>query len=80
MSWAADNPEVYDEIMKTGIITKLTKELNDNGFENIDGFTFAVVEVLYETTVREALVRWSQQEITEAEADHFANVDDARAE
>ena len=84
MSWAAHNPEAYDEILKSGVVTKLRKELADNGFCFEDAFDFlpAVVEVIFQAKDSkpfDALVTWAQHEVVNAEADYFVNlVDDAR--
>lgn len=80
MSWAAHNPEAYDEILKQGVVRKLKKE-----FENTDRDTLAaIVESVFESTdnygtqVRDKLIDWSQREIMEAEADHWASIADSR--
>jgi len=77
MSWAADNPEAYDEIMKSGIVSKIKKELDSNGFEGMDEDTVsAVVEVLSQSKVYSALVSWAQRETSDAEADYWASIAD----
>jgi hypothetical protein len=83
MSWAADNPEAYDEILKAGIVRRLEKDLTDNGFDFDDSneLLSAVVESLAQakdTRVYEALMHWSQAEISDAEADHWASLADSR--
>jgi hypothetical protein len=85
MSWAARNPEQYDEILKQAVVSKLKKELDANGFENMDRDTLAAtVESIFESTenygtqVRDKLIDWSQREIMEAEAEHWANIADSR--
>jgi ribosomal protein L17 len=86
MSWAAHNPEAYDEILKKAVVHKLTKELTANGFtENIDADTVTtIVESIFESTenygthVRDKLIDWAQREIIEAERDHFARIADSR--
>ena len=77
MSWAAHNPEAYDEILKSGIVNKLRKELADNGFNFEDDFDFlpAVVEVMFqEPKISAALLSWALREVTDAEADHWATL------
>lgn len=80
MSWAAHNPEIYDKILKSGVVRKLTKELTDYGFKGRDRDTLvAIVDVMAEDSkVYDALIWWSRQEGTEAEREYFAGlVDDA---
>jgi len=82
MSWATHNVEAYEEIEKTGVINKIYKELKDNGFEDMDSDTvIAVVESLSQAKDRKpyyALLWWSNKEVSDAEADHFASIADAR--
>ena len=84
MSWAAHNPEAYDEILKAGIAEKISKELAENGFDFEDDcdFLLAIVESLSQakdTKVYDELVKWSQHEIADAEADYWASIADSAA-
>jgi hypothetical protein len=84
MSWAAHNPEAYEEILKQAVVHKLTRELNANGFDTkyiLDSDTTkAIVESIFESTdnygaqVRDRLISWAQHEIIEAERDHFGEI------
>ena len=84
MSWAADSPEAYDEIVRKGITEKLGAMLLAYGFEDFDLDTLRMlVEVLEETQVTKlrniysVLADLSCHEISDAEADHFGSLVDA---
>jgi len=83
MSWAAHNPEAYNEILKAGVKDRITKELRDTGFDGLDPSTVdAVVESLQQAKDSkpfDALISWSQHEVSNAEADHFADIADSRS-
>jgi hypothetical protein len=80
MSWAAHNVEAYDEILKKGIVTRLLKELNVNGFVAVDDDTInMLVESLQQAKDSKpynALLDWSPKEVSDSEADYFASMAD----
>lgn len=80
MSFGSENPELWDEICKNGIVHKLRSQLEKEGFDPLDGVSEEIiVDVLYEIPkVRNALLDWSNREICNAEADyHGSKVDEA---
>ena len=81
MSWAADNVEAYDEILHRAIIARIQTELTANGFDSMCKDTItAVVESIADCTDTgpyDALLAWSQKQISECERDYFADMVDA---
>ena len=81
MSWAADNPEAYDEIERVGVSTRIEQLLREEGFNVFDHDTVcAVVETLQRNAsgptinnVWGQLTAWAVKDVVEAEADHFAS-------
>lgn len=63
MSWAANNPEAYDNILKDGVVNRINRELDDAGFEEMDSDTvIAIVDSIFkaaDSTVKNALIKWS---------------------
>jgi hypothetical protein len=81
MSWAAHNPELYEQICKRGIAWKLQREIARNGFDPRDAEEMManIVEVLYET-FGNTLSGWASEEISESEGSYFGDLADAAKE
>lgn len=82
MSWAAHNPEKYDEICQDGIIDWLIKcinELSDPPVDDEDAELLTlVVAVLYQDSrMADALRDAANAEIGQAEADYHGGQIDA---
>lgn len=80
MSFGSENPELWDEISKKGIESKLRGQLEREGFDDIDDYTVeAVVAALYEVAkIRDPLLDWSNDEICNSEADYWGGkIDEA---
>lgn len=85
MSWAADNPEKYEEICRRGIAGKIQSALIGLGLEpgEIDlDFLESVVLAIQEDPdggkAYDGLLDWSMAQISNEEREHFAGlVDDS---
>jgi len=81
VSWAAHNPEAYDEICKRGISWKLQSAYKAvwNDHDGSDFFD-EIIETIHQEApeVYEALLLWACKETNEELADHFASMGDAR--
>lgn len=81
MSWAAHNPEAYDEICVKAVYTKLTEELTEAGFYGFDSPTVAMIaQVLKDETsgptIHNAwhyLTTWANKEVSDGEADYLSS-------
>ena len=81
MSWAAHNPEKYDEIIRKGILRYIDHTMDEYGFavpgDWIEGYT-ALVEVLQQDThmrsVYDAFMHLASKEIIYAEQDYFSRL------
>ena len=81
MSWASHNPELYEQIEREGVQASLEKALHSCGFDEVDIDTVrAIIEVLSTEfpKVWDALTSAALKQISDAEADHWANIADAR--
>ena len=83
MSWAAHNPELWDEICKKGIVRQIYLELREHGYD-FDQTTEweealrAVVDVLYQSyDVAALLSSWADKAVGGEVLDHFASIGDA---
>ena len=88
MSWAAHNPELYDQCCKSGLHWKLADELKrynhnfdqEHGYDEVhrDQIIEAVIDVLYDQSeLTSVLACWASKEVSEAMGDHFASIGDA---
>lgn len=80
MSFGSDNPELYGEICKQGIVNKLRSELSKNGYDDIDEPTLeAIVEIIYESPKAfNVFSGWANDEICAAEGDYWGGkIDEA---
>lgn len=73
MSWAAENPEKYDEILREGVVDKIESQLKANGFDCIEGRDHeticAVVEILQQETSGATI----HNAVSEAEGDYMGS-------
>lgn len=85
MGLGSENPELWDEICKRGILYKMLAKLNEDEFDNEDDdYVYedtvdSVVESLYEIPkIRDCLVEWAAKEIHREESDYYGSkVDEA---
>jgi hypothetical protein len=81
MSWAAHNPEKYDEILRAGVVDKIEAAMRDEGFE----FDYDTVCMVVETLQNQAsgptthnpwdqLVSWASKQVAAAEGDYFSSL------
>lgn len=85
MSWAADNPEKYDEICRRGITARIFQSMLAVGYnaadldlELLEGAVLAIQEDPDSGKAYDGLLDWSIEQINEEEREHFAGlVDDA---
>jgi len=81
MSFGSENPELWDEICKRGIISWIRGRLEKEGLvDDVDDITLeAIVNALYEVPkTRDVLLALSNDEISAAEADHWGSkIDEA---
>ena len=86
MSWGADNPELYDEIIRKGIVRYLDKLVDKAGFQ-VDGTWLEGYQVLVEVlqagssgySLYEELLRLANKEICNAEGDYWGGrIDEAK--
>ena len=86
MSWAADNPEAYDEIERKGVAARIESEMQAEGFI-LEPHDYDTIRAIVETLQRNAsgptmnnvwsqLTNWAEKDVVEAEADHFASQGD----
>jgi len=73
MSWASENPELYDEICEKGVLKKLKKSTpryctTDKKIEEIFDIIFGDQKFY---AIQCALHDWSWKEITEEEQDYW---------
>ena len=83
ISFGSENPELWDEICKRGIVYKVFAKLNEDGFDNEDydyvdedtaDSVVEVVESLYEIPeIRDCLVEWAAKEIHREESDYYGS-------
>lgn len=81
MSWAAHNPEAYDEIVRKGILEYIDKQMSDSGFsvpgEWLEGYE-ALIEVLqYDPKLRsiyDAFMHLGNKHIMDAEQSYFSSL------
>ena len=84
MSWAAHNPELYDDICKKGICWKLSaafEEVWGGQPDNPETFD-QVIEVLQQEAPKayDALLTWAHDSVIEAEQDYWGGlVDQAKS-
>ena len=87
MNLGKDNPELYDEIIRKGIVTYLDKLVDKAGFQVegtwLEGYQ-ALVEVLQVSSpaqgLYDELMRLANKEICHAEADYWGGLIDAAKE
>jgi hypothetical protein len=80
MSFGSENPELWTEICKRGIVNKLRSKLEANGFDDPDEPTLeAVIEVLYDVPkIESPLMDWAHEAVCASEADHWGGkIDEA---
>jgi len=85
MSWAAHNPEKYEEIEREGVTAKLRSALKENGFDEYDADTLTAIVDTLQVCASGAtiynpwsqLTCWACQEISNAEGDYFGGLADA---
>jgi hypothetical protein len=80
MSFGSENPELWNEICKRGILNKLLAQMTRDGFDNADEETVtAAVESLYEIPkVQDALMSWAHDEVCALEQGYWGDrVDEA---
>lgn len=87
MSWTAENPELYDDLVLKGIISYIDTLLSESGFEPtgdwLDGYQ-ALVETLREQGetrgVYDALVRLADESVQRSIANYYADkIDEVRS-
>lgn len=81
MSWAANNPEAYDEVCIDGVTKRVIEELVNYGYGPLSDDdatlvrnTITVLEAETNGPQRSAwseLICWAAQEISDAEADYL---------
>lgn len=79
MSWAAHNPEAYDEIIRKGIDNYLCRTITEQGFEFLDlQPIMALVEAIQEIPalrrVYNELLDLASRDIISAEQDYFSRL------
>ena len=87
MSWGADNPELYNEIIRKGIVRYLDKLVDKAGFQ-VDGTWLEGYQVLVEVlqasspaySLYNELLRLANKDICNAEADYWGGRIDAAKE
>lgn len=80
MSFGSENPELWNEICRRGILNKLRAKLEANGFDDLDEPTIeAVIEVLYDVPkIESPLMDWAHTEVCASEAGYWGDrVDEA---
>ncbi len=83
MSWAAHNPEKYDEICREGMVEFLKKRIPElEGQEdNLDYLLSELKDDIGDVSeAYEKLLLAANEEISAAEGDHFAGIADAGAD
>lgn len=87
MSWAAHNPEKYDEICRKGIAARIQSALIGLGTEPgeidldfLESMVLAIQEDPDGGKAYDGLLDWSCQKISEEERDYFASQTDAAYE
>lgn len=85
MSFGSENPELWNEICKRGVVSKLRSQMEKEGFDFLrtdnleETLVEAVVATLYEIPkVQKALIDWANSEICNEEIDyHGSQIDEA---
>ena len=81
MSWAAHNPEKYDEICRKGIAAKVQKAMAAQGYddadlEELEAVALSIQEDPDGDKAYTALLDWSVAEVSAEEQDYFGNLAD----
>lgn len=80
MSFGSENPELWDEICKRGIVSWIRGRLEREGFDDVDDMTIeAVVAALYEVPkTRDILLDMAENEVCASEQGYWGDrVDEA---
>jgi hypothetical protein len=80
MSFGSENPELWDEICKCGIVNWIRGRLEREGFDDVDDKTIeAVVAALYEVPkTRDILLDLANDDVCSSEADYWGGkIDEA---